>query len=73
MKQINVIHGFPTCLYPGEHKRTHVFPLGTFYPLHTGIQRAFTDGERSLTVVQGIKGTSSLRNYLSGVPIDYIY
>ena len=71
-----MIHGCPTCLYPGEHNRTHIFTLGTFYPLHTGTQRAFTDGERSLTVVQGIKGTSSLRNYLylvNGVPIDYIY
>ena len=55
-----------TCLHPGRHCGTQVYPPGVPHSIRTeeSFQKAFKEGQASNSVVHGMKGLSPLKSYV---------
>lgn len=78
MHQHNGRYGCSSCLHPGVHIGTMVYPPGTDYPLriHNSINNAAIEAEEEGIIVNGIKGKSALSPIIDlslGTPIDYMH
>ena len=78
MKQFNWIYRCVTCLYPEEHYRTYIYPLGITDPTRTleNIHMAVFEAKRTGTTVYCVKNVSPFSNYMhsvDGVPNDYMH
>ena len=78
MKQFNGEYGCATCIHPGKHHGGSRVYLPRSYPLRTmaSIKRAITEGTKIGKIIEGIKGVSSLYNYLhlvEAIPVDYMH